>query len=307
MALKFKKGSGRTATRKGLWTLGILSISVLVSNVSFLLAQTALKDPNVLLRDAIGGQDFLFNVDMFLLLRNSPLIPSFGVAMLVFIVLMAGHYFTFGPKDMTGKGDEADLVPWWTLTERVLHAIVVISFLILFASGMLITFGKFFGGGGATLVMRMFHEYAGFVYGPAFVLITVLWAKEAMFRSYDLEWLKRFGGYLGYKGTIVSSKFNAGQKLYFWIMAVTGVLHIWSGYSLIFELGGMKDARFYVVVHFLSTIPMGLMFLVHVYMTTLGTRGAFMGMINGKFSKTAAEKFHSDASSLKALKAGADD
>ena len=298
MALKFQKRSGRSAARKGLWTLAVLSASVLISNVGYLLAQSALKDPNDLLRDAIGGKDYLFNVDMFLLLRNSPLIPSFGVAMLVFIVLMLGHYFTFGPKDMSGGGSP-DLIPWFTLTERILHGVVVVSFVLLFLSGMFITFGKNLGGGTGTLVLRTLHEYSGFVYGPAFVIIVVMWFKEALFRSYDMAWFAKFGGYLGYKGTIVSGKFNAGQKMYFWVMAVTGVLHIWTGYSLIFELGGMSDRRFYVVLHFLSTIPMALMFLVHLYMTTLGTKGTLMSMINGQLSRKAAQQFHPEASTLK--------
>ncbi|MDH4246302.1 MAG: formate dehydrogenase subunit gamma [Deltaproteobacteria bacterium] len=299
MALKFQKRSGRSAARKGLWTLAVLSASVLVSNVGYLLAQSALKNPNDLLRDAIGGKDYLFNVDMFLLLRNSPLIPSFGIAMVVFAILMLGHYFTFGPKDMSGGGD-ADLIPWFTLTERILHGVVVVSFLMLITSGLFITFGKNLGGGTGTLVLRTLHEYAGFVYGPAFIIIVVMWFKEALFHSYDMVWFAKFGGYLGYKGSIVSGKFNAGQKLYFWIMSVTGALHIWTGYSLIFELGAMSDRRFYVVVHFLSTIPMALMFLVHLYMTTLGTKGSFMSMINGQFSRKAAQQYHPESSSLKA-------
>jgi hypothetical protein len=33
-------------------------------------------------------------------------------------------------------------------------------------------------------------------------------------------------------------------------------------------------------------------------MTTIGTKGSFMGMINGKMSKSAAESFHSESSTL---------
>jgi cytochrome b subunit of formate dehydrogenase len=50
------------------------------------------------------------------------------------------------------------------------------------------------------------------------------------------------------------------------------------------------------------------MFVAHLYMTTVGTKGAFMGMINGRFSKTAAQKFHSEAPELQggAQPAGSD-
>lgn len=306
MKVRLKNRSNKWMFRFSLRTLLILSGYALVANAGFLLAQQLLKNPNELLRDAIGGRQFLFNVDLFMYIRESPIIPIFGISILVFIALFLGHRFTFGPKDM-GIENEADAIPWWTLFERVLHGIVVISFLFLIISGLMVTFGRILGGGTSTLVMGTLHEYAGFVYGPAFVVIVLLWAREAMPRSYDMEWFKHMGGYLGYKGELKSGKFNAGQKLYFWVMAITGIIHIYSGFMLTLNIGGMAEMRFNVVLHFFSAIPMVLMFLLHVYMTTLGTRGALMGMINGKFSKKAALKFHSEASALANLETAKSD
>ena len=56
--------------------------------------------------------------------------------------------------------------------------------------------------------------------------------------------------------------------------------------------------NFYVIVHFISAIPLILMFIAHLYMTTLGTKGTFMGMINGKVSKKGATSYHSEATEL---------
>lgn len=300
MKIHFRKRSRASLRSFVLRTFVLLCGFVVLANAGYLMAQAMLADPGDLMRQAIGGDQFLFNVDWFLYLRQSPVIPSFGVAIVAFVVIALGHFFTFGPKDMSASGPD-DVIPWWTLTERILHAIIVVSFCTLLVSGLSITFGRYLGGGTSTLVLRTMHEYAGFVYGPVFVVLILIWTRDALFRSYDLEWFAKFGGYLGYKGELRSGKFNAGQKLYFWIMAVTGVIHILSGYALFFQYGNMADLRFYVVMHFLSTIPMVLMFLVHLYMTTLGTRGAMMGMINGRFSRSAALKFHSEARDLKKL------
>jgi cytochrome b subunit of formate dehydrogenase len=91
-------------------------------------------------------------------------------------------------------------------------------------------------------------------------------------------------------------------------MTVFGVLLAATGLAVFFQLGSISQMRFYMVVHLLSSIPLILMFVAHLYMTTVGTKGAFMGMINGRFSKTAAQKFHSEAPELQsgAQPAGSD-
>ncbi len=135
-----------------------------------------------------------------------------------------------------------------------------------------------------------------------------MWLRHGFFRAYDLKWFAKAGGYLGYKGELRSGKFNAGQKQWYWFMVVFGILLAWSGLFLFFQIGGMDDMRLYQVIHFAASVPIILMFIAHLYMTTLGTKGAFMGMIDGRFSKTAAGKFHSEAPELKseAQPAGSD-
>lgn len=297
MKIHLKNRSGK-ASLSFVWRAALL-LTVLLSlvNIGFLMAQGLILDTSQLLRNVLGGADYLRQTDLFISIRTSVVIPSFGIAILVFIGLSLGHFFAIGPKDMTGKG-EADAIPWWNLFERIIHWVIAVSFVILLISGLLITFGRYFGGGGGTLVWRQFHEYSGFVFTPVLVIMVLMWIKESLPKSYDVQWLLHFGGYLGYKGQLKSGKFNAGQKQWYWIMTVTGVLLVWSGMGLFFQWGMMSELRFYVILHFFSSIPMILMFLVHLYMTTIGTKGSFMGMIHGKMSKSAAESYHSESSSL---------
>lgn len=278
-------------------TMLLLGVFLLVSNVGYLLAQSLLIDPATLMRTAIGGTDYMLQTNFFVQLRNSAIVPSFAIAIAVFIVLALGHFFAFGPKDMTAESEE-DMIPWWNLFERVVHGIMAIVFLILFISGLLITFGRFFGGGGPTLLLRQAHEFSGFVFVPVLLVTVVMWVRHALPKAYDLEWFKHLGGYLGYKGELKSEKFNAGQKVWFWIMAICGVLLSWSGISLYFQAGNMSNLRTLVIVHFFAAIPIMLMFLVHLYMASMGTKGTFMGMINGKFAKKAAMAYHSETPQL---------
>lgn len=283
----------------------LLGVFVVLSNIGFVLAQ-GLRDPD-LLRASIGVSQFPRDVDFFLTMRSSALIPSFGIALIVFCAMAIGHLVLFGPKDMSAKSEQ-DLISWWTLTERILHGIIAVAFIVLLVSGLAITFGRYFGGGTGGLVLRTAHEYAGFVFTPVLVILVVMWLKHAVFRAYDVEWFSKAGGYLGYKGQLRSGKFNAGQKQWYWFMTVFGVLLAATGLAVFFQLGSISQMRFYMVVHLLSSIPLILMFVAHLYMTTVGTKGAFMGMINGRFSKTAAQKFHSEAPELQggAQPAGSD-
>ena len=287
------KGSLTFLWRTSLLLTGLLALS----NISYLMAQGLILEGPELLRNVVGGADYLRQTDLFIAIRSSMWIPTFGIALLAFIGIALGHFFTFGPKDMTGNGEE-DAILWWTLFERIIHWILAISFIILFISGLLITFGRYFGGGGGTLLMRQFHEYAGFVFTPSLVITVLMWARVAMPATYDGRWLLKFGGYLGYKGELKSGKFNAGQKQWYWVMTICGALLCWTGLMLFFGTGMMSDMRLYVVIHFFSALLINLWFVIHLYMTTLGTKGTFMGMINGKMSRSALETYHSESREL---------
>jgi formate dehydrogenase subunit gamma len=302
----------RLKPRSRRWTLSflrrstvLLGLFVVLSNIGYVLAQ-GLRDPQ-LLRTSIGVADFPRQVDFFIVMRESALIPSFGIALIVFVIIALGHFFLFGPKDMSIKNDQ-DAIPWWTLAERILHGIIAVAFIVLLVSGLAITFGRYFGGGTSTLVLRTSHEYAGFVFIPVLIILAMMWIPHALFRHYDLKWFAHAGGYLGYKEKLASGKFNAGQKQWYWFMTVFGLILAVTGVLLYFQWGSVYNMRTYLVLHLLSSIPLILMFVAHLYMTTLGTRGAFMGMINGRFSRTAAQAFHSEAPDLRKVQpAGSDD
>src|SRR3990172_11048684 len=123
----------RIKPRSRRWTVSflarcsvLLGLFVVLSNIGYVLAQ-GLRDPQ-LLRTSIGVAEFPRQMDFFIVMRESALIPSFGIALLVFVILALGHLVLFGPKDMSIK-NEQDAIPWWTMTERVLHGIISVAFI----------------------------------------------------------------------------------------------------------------------------------------------------------------------------------
>jgi formate dehydrogenase subunit gamma len=299
----------------------ITGLMIAAINVGYLAAQAMRQDPNDLVKNAVAS-----NLSSFTLWRDSSLLPSFAIAIAAFVVIALGHFFTFGPKDYSPKGP-SDLIPWYTLWERIIHGIVLVAFCILFVTGLMVTYGRFFGGGGLTLFLRQLHELAGFVYIPSVIIMILMWLKDALPAGYDIAWLTHAGGYLGYKGGLKSGRFNAGQKIWFWVIVVTAIVHIWTGLALFYQSGGapalggqwasngafannvyaqanaLAWLRTYTMWHLIATVPVVLMFIVHVYMSALGAKGAIGSMINGRFSRTAALKYHSEAPQLKRMTA----
>lgn len=319
MSIRFKRRSAQ-------WTVSFFTrgavITVLLAvamHAGFVVAQALRGDPNDLVRNAVSG-----NLTTFTAWRESALLPSFAIAIVAFIIIALGHFFTFGPKDYTPKGP-GDLIPWYNLFERIIHAIVLVAFVILMVTGLMVTYGRWVGGGGLPLTLRQLHELAGFVYIPSVLIMILMWIKDALPAAYDLQWLIHAGGYLGYKGELKSGRFNAGQKIWFWIVVVTAVVHTWTGLALFFQsgaapapsgawsgnnpfvpnlyaqAGALESLRTYAMLHLIATIPVVLMFIVHVYMAAFGARGALGSIIHGQFSRTAALKYHSEAAQLKRM------
>lgn len=296
MTIHLKRNNGRSFPAFAIRVFLLLAVFLVPINLSYLMAQGIITTAD-LLRNVVGGSDYLVQTDLFIYLRSSAIIPGVGIAMLVFVGMALGHYFTFGPKDMSLQEND-EPIAWWNLFERIIHWIIAVAFVLLFISGLLITFGRFLGGGSLTLFLRQIHDYSGFVFIPALVITCLMWIREGLPKLYDMTWLVHAGGYLGYKGNLKSGKFNAGQKQWYWVMVICGGVLAWSGLGLFFQWGMMSEMRTYVVIHFIAAVVINLWFLVHLYMTTLGTKGTLQGMINGTISKKAAEKFHSEASEL---------
>ena len=242
---------------------------------------------------ALGDYASQKNIPLMLSLRDSALIPAFGIILLVVIAASLVHYFAFGANDHSFD-DPSKAVLWWPMADRVLHWVVAITFCVLFFTGLPITFGI-----SIPVFLRQLHEVTGYVFAPFLIIMSLKWIGEAIPKAYDINWMMHVGGYLGYKGHLEAGKFNGGQKVWYWIMFITGVAHIISGFGQVFAVGGIEMQRFYVVIHVYTTIPVAIMFLMHIYLATLANKGALGSMIHGKVNLDSMKHHHPHSSVFK--------
>ena len=93
------------------------------------------------------------------------------------------------------------------------------------------------------------------------------------------EWLKRGGGIVG-DDHPPAYRFNAGQKMIYWIVVLGGSAVAVSGYVLMFPfygtgIAGMQIAQ---IVHGVVAVLFVAAMLGHIYIGTIGMEGAFEAM-----------------------------
>ena len=239
--------------------------------------------------------------------RNVWLIPYGGALFLIVLLAIAIFYFTKGPIGHAGVGDGVRRIERFTPFERAAHWSNAIAFSILAISGLVMAFGKFVmlpvvGGtlfGGFTYILKTLHNFAGPLFAVSLVIMFCTFLRDNWPQRGDLNWLLKGGGLFG-KSTghePPSNRFNAGEKLVFWGgVLLLGSVVVASGLvmdklipGLLYERATMQVAH---MVHYVSTILMMCMFLGHIYIGTIGMRGAFTAMRRGYVGDEWAKEHH---------------
>jgi formate dehydrogenase subunit gamma len=221
---------------------------------------------------------------------------SWVILLLVFVLVL--HYTGQGPKvaDFYAAPGE---IQRFSLAERWTHLVRMVTFLVLFFTGYIFFYNNvtmlrlFFGSPAAAVI---FHWVAGLIFVAASVVSFCLWYQDARFASYDREWLKQHGGYIGGQEVEVpAGRLNAGQKIFFWltvalslIMGVTGILLIFkNSLPLTFNCLLSTVHGFFAII-FVAAI------VAHAYLGTIANPGTWSAMVDGKVSRLWAKKHHSE-------------
>ncbi|MBM4031024.1 MAG: hypothetical protein FJ291_04480 [Planctomycetes bacterium] len=203
------------------------------------------------------------------------------------------HYVAFGPKRYERKLP-AELIQRFGIVERLTHLALLGSFVLLAATGLLISagvervFGEF-GHGVARL-----HGRASWLLIAGGLLAILLWARDMLFSKLDVVWLKALGGYLGYKGHVPAGRFNAGQKLFFWFILLIVACLATTGLMMRYDLGGEGWSTLAYTLHDACAWLMIICVMAHAYLGTIANPGTLASVFNGKVERTWLEHHHPD-------------
>jgi formate dehydrogenase subunit gamma len=237
--------------------------------------------------------------------RNNWIVPYGGALFLIALGALAIYYFARGPLGHT-DGQGVPKIERFTPFERSAHWANAIAFCTLAISGLVMAFGRFvllpvMGGtlyGPLTYILKTLHNFAGPLFTVSLVIVFFTFVRDEWPERGDLHWLARAGGaFSKTRDEPPSGRFNAGEKVIFWAgVLFLGVVVVASGLvmdklipNVDYERSTMQVAH---MVHSVATVLMMSMFTLHIYLGTIGMRGAYKAMRTGWVDEEWAREHH---------------
>jgi formate dehydrogenase subunit gamma len=184
------------------------------------------------------------------------------------------------------------------LSTRVIHWTVAVSFFACLFTGLPIwtpIFGWTARLLGGLAVCRWLHPWAGIVFFGALFVMFVHWIADMRFRPEDRGWLKRrLSAYFHPEREDVGvGKYNAGQKLLFFLAALLALALLASGVVLWFPYEfteAQREASW--VLHDGVFILFAVLIVAHIYLATASEPGTFRAMTRGTVTRAWARLHH---------------
>lgn len=262
-------------------------------------------------------------------IRNGPL-STYGVWVLAGMVGLLALFFLLRGRIRIEAGPSSERVTRFGGAERFGHWLTAVSFIILGVSGLNMLYGRYFmkdilGPEIFSQVIyygKLFHNYVAFAFMVGLVLILVLWIKDNLPSRTDFVWLLKGGGLLSKHTHPPARKFNAGQKLIFWLVILGGLSLSLSGLALMFpfelpmfaktfeimnmagfeRLAGfalptaltpIQEVQLSQLWHSAVALVLIAIIIAHIYIGTVGMEGAFDAMGSGEVDANWAREHHS--------------
>jgi formate dehydrogenase subunit gamma len=198
------------------------------------------------------------------------------------------------------RHENPDLIVRYTANERTNHWITAISFVLLALSGLamfhpsMFWMSALFGGGQWT---RILHPFIGIVMFVSFMILALRFWRHNYLDADDRQWLRQMNDVLANREDKLPEvgRYNAGQKLLFFVMVLCLLLLLLSGiviwrayFSFYFPIEVIRVAA---VIHAFTAFVLICGIIVHIY-AALWIKGSVRAMVRGTVTLGWARKHH---------------
>jgi formate dehydrogenase subunit gamma len=254
--------------------------------------------------------------------RNGPITVGGAWGLLGIIGLLA-LFFVFRGRIRIDAGPSGKSIERFNGIERFTHWLTAVSFVLLGLTGLNILYGKYVllpvlgpeAFAALTIAGKYVHDFVSFAFILGIVMMFVIWVRQNIVNKEDIVWLAKAGG-LFVKGVHPPSrKFNAGQKILFWLVILGGGSLALSGLSLLFpyqlamfewtfqilnvfgfglptDLTPLQEMQWSQWWHAIMGMIMIVVIIAHIYIGSLGMEGAFDAMGTGRVDENWAREHH---------------
>lgn len=187
-----------------------------------------------------------------------------------------------------------------TLFDRFCHAIVVFCFIFTALSGL----GFFFPSLnvlthvlGTPQLARIIHPFLGTIIFCVLMIMLARFAKHNLFNKNDKKWFSSIKHISTGKeqSDLAIGKYNAGQKVLFWLtmiaiclLFISGIV-IWNQYFSIYF--SIDVRRIFLLMHSIVGVALILLIIAHIYMA-FWVKGTINSMTTGYVDKKWAKTHH---------------
>lgn len=199
-------------------------------------------------------------------------------------------FYALRDKVRVEGGLSGRMVKRFNETERIIHWTLAGVFIFLALTGLVLLLGRsllipLFGKEGFSLLASASKEGHN-LFGPLFLVsllaMLVSFARRNLYEKGDLTWLLRGGGFIG-KGHVSGGFFNMGEKSWYWMVILIGLVIAVSGLILVLPHFGQGRVVMEVshVIHVIGAVVLIAVSIGHMYIGSIGTEGSAEGMITG--------------------------
>ncbi|WP_304366802.1 formate dehydrogenase subunit gamma [uncultured Helicobacter sp.] len=228
--------------------------------------------------------------ELFTLLQGQYFALIFLLIVIFVPMAFFGHYKLIGQRHYK----HGNFLLVFTRYNIIVHWCAAVPFVVLCLTGLMMVFGDKLGGGWLIRFARDLHGFATIFFAIFGTLMFCMWVKDCLFRIYDIKWMMILGGYLDkVNREIPAHKFNAGQKMWFWVATLGGAVMVVSGAIMYFQGAGINTLRLMAIVHNVMGFAVIALLITHIYMAVFAIEGALEAIINGKMGEEEVSMLHS--------------
>jgi formate dehydrogenase subunit gamma len=255
--------------------------------------------------------------------RNGPM-STYGAWGLLGIVALLALFFALRGRVRIEGGRSGRSVLRFGFVERFAHWLTASCFVVLALTGLNLLYGRYLlrpligpeAFASVTLAGKYAHNYLAFGFMLGLVLIFVLWIPYNFPNRYDFIWLAKGGGIIKKGVHVPAKKFNAGQKIVFWLVVLAGISVSLSGLMLLWPfrlhlfgptfaalnsvlnlglpttLTPLQEMQLAQLWHAVVGLFLMVVIIAHIYIGTIGMEGAFDAMGSGEVDRNWALEHH---------------
>ncbi len=176
----------------------------------------------------------------------------------------------------------------YNLWERLVHVVLVLTFLVQAVSGFWASIGW---DGPMSGYILMIHTTCGAVFAVCVAVMLITWAADHAFAPYDGRWFRR-GGCCSTRGDLPAGRFNGSDKVYFWLAALLTLVALLSMLLSMVPVLDTYGQHLMYHVHRYAALVLVITTIWHGYITTAAKPGGLSAILWGRVSRSWARRYH---------------